>query len=197
MSEQRIFAGVTPASHNNDDGTPICVGTVFRSTVDTYVTAVYWYGTDVLPTNLLAGVYAALPVDAGKSPLAVATFGPLVSGQFNRGALAAPLHITAAVPYIAAVHADSGLTGGRYSATPFQFDVDNLSPDATLVGISSGSAEGVGLAGNGLFTESATLALVYPVSSFHNTWYGVDVATDTAPVTTDARRAALLPFLTP
>jgi hypothetical protein len=115
-----IFTSQTPASGDLTDATAYTLGTTFYSTADGDITGIRWF----FPATLPGGTVTAKLYDyAAETELGSATFSDPVAGDWNVATFAAPVAISADVPYVAAVH-----TPDRYvfsSGTFASADVTN------------------------------------------------------------------------
>lgn len=151
-----IFSpNVVPALQNNNDSTPIEVGTKFRSSFDGNIVGARFY---MGASN--NGACTATLWTSGGTPLASALFPPFAGPGWNEVAFAGPIAINANQTYIISVYSP----GGWYEATYHVFDNAVVNPP--LRGLAAGE-DGP----NGLYAYGGG----FPTNSFLNSSYFVDV----------------------
>jgi PKD repeat protein len=153
----------TPSAFAGAD-VPSELGVKFRSDVSGYVRGIRFYKHALNTGTHVGNLWA---IDGTR--LATATFSNETASGWQEVSFAQPVAIQPGVTYVASYHSPNGYYGFSYA----QFATAGVDrpPLHALAGSTSG--------GNGVFSESAASA--FPVSSYFNTNYWVDVAFFAAP----------------
>lgn len=170
-----LFTSQVPALLNVSEATPVTVGITLTFSAAGSVSGARVYA----PATIGAGTYAAAfwqvtagdPGGAG-TLLASATFGALTPGAWNTVTFSSPVAVTTGTAYVIGLRTSEG----RYTATGAFFNT--ALTNSPITGIQGGTAAGgFGNLYNGRFGSGL---VNYPVNTFNNNGYFIDVIYDAA-----------------